>query len=88
MPDRAARGAARGRGSDVSDSDRLAWRIPDFGKAIGKSRQSVYRLIWAGALKPIIIGKVMRISAAEAERFLRERESAAALAHSGHKSAH
>jgi len=47
-------------------------RIDEAAAILGVARITVYRLIWRGLLRPVYIGRAVRIPRNELERFARE----------------
>jgi len=52
--------------------DHLLLTVADTAEVLRVSRITVYRLIWAGVLRPVYIGRAVRIPRAEVERFVME----------------
>jgi len=47
-------------------------RIDEAAAILGVARVTVYRLIWRGLIRPVYIGRAVRIPRSEVERFARE----------------
>jgi len=47
-------------------------RIDEAAAILGVARITVYRLIWRGLLRPVYIGRAVRIPRSEVERFAQE----------------
>jgi excisionase family DNA binding protein len=47
-------------------------RIDEAAAILGVARVTVYRLIWRGLIRPVYIGRAVRIPRSEIERFARE----------------
>ena len=55
-------------------ADKLLLRLDEAARALGVSRATLYRLIAAGRLRAVRVGRATRIPARELERFVRELE--------------
>lgn len=51
-------------------------KVTEVADQLGMSRASIYRLIKAGDIKPLKIGKCIRFRPTEVDRFIRELEDA------------
>jgi excisionase family DNA binding protein len=47
-------------------------RIDEAAAILGVARVTVYRLIWRGVIRPVYIGRAVRIPRSEVERFAQE----------------
>ena len=47
--------------------------VPEAARLLAVGRTSLYQLIWDGELTPVRIGRSMRLTMAELERFVNER---------------
>jgi excisionase family DNA binding protein len=47
-------------------------RIDEAAAILGVARVTIYRLIWRGLIRPVYIGRAVRIPRSEVERFARE----------------
>jgi len=47
-------------------------RIDEAAAILGVARVTVYRLIWRGLIRPVYIGRAVRIPRSEVERFAQE----------------
>jgi len=47
-------------------------KIDEAAAILGVARVTVYRLIWRGLIRPVYIGRAVRIPRSEIERFARE----------------
>jgi hypothetical protein len=56
---------------------RRAWSVRDWGAEVGVSRATIYRLMSAGELRFVMIGRARRITTSPAE-FIRALEDASA----------
>jgi excisionase family DNA binding protein len=52
--------------------NKLLLKVGEAASALGVAKITIYRLIWAGAIKPVHIGRAVRIPLNELERFTRE----------------
>jgi excisionase family DNA binding protein len=52
--------------------EKLMLKVGEAATLLGVAKITVYRLIWQGALKPVYIGRAVRIPRNELERFARE----------------
>ncbi|MEJ5251393.1 MAG: helix-turn-helix domain-containing protein [Armatimonadota bacterium] len=52
--------------------EQIFFKIGEAATLLGVGKITVYRLIWQGALKPVYIGRAVRIPRNELERFARE----------------
>ena len=53
---------------------RLLLRVDEAARVLGVSRATLYRLVAAGRLRAVRVGRATRIPARELERFVRELE--------------
>ncbi len=51
----------------------LLLTVPEAARLLAVGRTSLYQLIWAGELAPVRIGRSVRFTLAELERFVAER---------------
>lgn len=51
----------------------LLLTVPQAARMLAISRSAVYRLTWGGELRPVHIGRSVRFTVAELERFTAER---------------
>jgi excisionase family DNA binding protein len=65
---------------DVARESPLLHDIPGVERLTGLSRATIYRLIAERRLRPVHIGRAVRIPAAELRRFVAELEAASGLA--------
>jgi excisionase family DNA binding protein len=56
-----------------TDPTPLLLTVDEAARLLAIGRTSVYQLIWDGDLTPVRIGRCVRISVAELERFVNER---------------
>jgi excisionase family DNA binding protein len=59
-------------------AERFLYRVSEAAEALGLSRAFLYTLIAAGQLRPVRVGRAVRIPRAELERFVRELQEQAA----------
>jgi len=52
--------------------DKLLLKVGEAATLLGVAKITIYRLVWAGAIKPVHIGRAIRIPRSEIERFARE----------------
>lgn len=52
------------------DPTPLLLTVPEAARLLAVGRTSLYRLIWGGELEPVHIGRSVRLSIAEIERFV------------------
>ena len=60
-----------------SVTERLAYRPEEAAKCLGMSRDTIFRLLAAGAIRGFKVGSARLISADELQRYVREREAEA-----------
>ena len=58
-------------------TEKLSYRPAEAARAIGVSRETIFKLLERGQLKGFRVGSARLISAAELSRFLRDREESA-----------
>ena len=61
--------------SDVPPA-RLLLTVPEAARLLAVGRTSVYQLVWDGEITPVRIGRSVRFTLAELERFVNERAPA------------
>ena len=64
---------SRPRDPTSKDPTPLLLTVPEAARLLAVGRTSLYRLIWGGELEPVHIGRSIRLSIAELERFVAER---------------
>jgi excisionase family DNA binding protein len=52
--------------------EQLLFKVGEAATLLGVGKITIYRLIWQGVLKPVYIGRAVRIHRNELERFARE----------------
>jgi len=52
--------------------EKVLFKIDEAAAILGVARVTIYRLIWSGAIRPVHIGRCVRIPRTEVERFARE----------------
>jgi len=52
--------------------DKVLLKVGEAATLLGVSKITIYRLVWAGAIRPVHIGRAVRIPRNELERFARE----------------
>jgi excisionase family DNA binding protein len=53
-------------------NEKVLLKIDEAASILGVARVTVYRLVWRGLLRPVYIGRAVRIPRSEVERFARE----------------
>jgi excisionase family DNA binding protein len=53
-------------------NEKVLLKIDEAASLLGVARATFYRLIWSGAIRPVHIGRCVRIPRSEVERFARE----------------
>jgi excisionase family DNA binding protein len=52
--------------------DKVLLKIDEAAALLGIARATFYRLIWSGAIRPVHIGRCVRVPRSEVDRFARE----------------
>jgi len=53
-------------------NEKVLLKIDEAASLLGVARATFYRLIWSGAIRPVHIGRCVRIPRSEVERFAQE----------------
>jgi excisionase family DNA binding protein len=53
-------------------NEKVLLKIDEAASLLGVARATLYRLIWSGAIRPVHIGRCVRVPRSEVERFARE----------------
>jgi excisionase family DNA binding protein len=53
--------------------ERLMYRLPEAAAILGLGRTTLYELVAAGSIRPVRLGRAIRITRSELERFVAER---------------
>lgn len=61
--------------SDTEVLPPLLLTVPQAARMLAISRSALYRLTWNGELRPVYIGRSVRFTVAELERFTAERSA-------------
>lgn len=60
----------------ATQTDRMLYRVTEAAALLGLGRSTIYELVQAGELRTVHIGRAVRISRAELERWVRDQERA------------
>jgi excisionase family DNA binding protein len=63
----------------IAMQDKLLLKVGEAATLLGVAKITIYRLVWAGAIKPVHIGRAIRIPRSEVERFVRELQEVGAI---------
>jgi excisionase family DNA binding protein len=63
----------------IAMQDKLLLKVGEAATLLGVAKITIYRLVWAGAIKPVHIGRAIRIPRSELERFVRELQEVGAI---------